>query len=89
MLEVLHSSEYSKLQSEVSALATSIKKDNGRLMELMYADMPFLTHTDGDDIAKEASALRTKVRSLEHRLAELEKAMLLGGKPAVEKKNAG
>ncbi|MCR9100374.1 MAG: hypothetical protein NXI25_10515 [bacterium] len=86
MLEVLHSSEYSKLQSEVSALATSIKKDNGRLMELMYADLPFLTHTDGDDIAKEASALRTKVRSLEHRLAELEKAMLLSGKPAVEKK---
>ena len=86
MLEVLHSGEYSKLLSEVSALATSMKKDNGRLMELMYADMPFLTHSEGDDIAKEAATLRTKVRSLEHRLAELEKAMLLSGKPAVEKK---
>lgn len=86
ILEVLHSDEYSKLQSEVSALAASIKKDNGHLMELMYADMPFLTHTEGDDIAKETTALRTKVRSLEHRLKELEKAILLNGKPKAEKK---
>lgn len=86
MLEVLHASSYSKLQSEVSALATSIKRDNERLLELMYADLPFLTNSEGDDIAKEAAALRSKVRTLEHRLAELEKALLLNGKPAVEKK---
>jgi predicted flap endonuclease-1-like 5' DNA nuclease len=85
LLEVLHSSEYSKLQSEVSATATQMNHQSKRITELMYADMPFLTHSEADDIAKETSTLRTKVRNLEHRLAEMEKALLLSGKPAVEK----
>lgn len=85
LTEVLHAGEYSKLQSEVSATGTQMKLNSGRLMELMYADMPFLTHSEGDDIAKETHALRQKVRSLEARLAELEKALLLSGKPMVEK----
>ncbi|MEQ8703600.1 MAG: hypothetical protein RIC19_06760 [Phaeodactylibacter sp.] len=86
VLKVLHTDEYSKLQSEVSALAVGIKRDHGRLMELMYADLPFLTHTEGDDIAMEAAALRTKVRALEHRLAALEKAMPPSGESDAEKK---
>lgn len=85
LLDILHSTEYSQLQSEVSALGTQMNHQSKRLAELMYADMPFLTHSEADDIAKETSTLRRKVRSLEQRLAELEKGMLLGGKPAVEK----
>ena len=85
LLEVLHSDEYSRLQSEVSALGTQMNLQSKRVTELMYADLPFLTHSEGDDIAKETSSLRKKVRSLEQRLAELEKGLLMGGKPAVEK----
>lgn len=87
ILEVLHGQEYSTLQSEVSALATQVNFKSGRLMELAYADMPFLTHSDGDDIAKEASALRQKVRSLEQRLAALEKTT--GQAAAAPEKPAG
>lgn len=85
LLETLHSEEYSKLQSEVAALGTKIKAMADRSSELMSADLPFLTKTDGDDIAKEVNALRRKARSLEQKVAELEKALLLAGKPAVAK----
>lgn len=85
LLEVLHSEEYSKLQSDVAATGTSIKAMTDKIMELTYADMPFLTKSDGDDIAKEANALRQKMRKLEQKVAELEKALLLAGKPMVAK----
>jgi len=84
LLEVLHSEEYSKLQSEVSALGTTMNQQSQKVMELTFTDLPFLTQSEGDDIAKETSSLRQKVRSLEQRLAELEKGLLMGGKPAVE-----
>ncbi|MCO6491439.1 MAG: hypothetical protein J5I98_23680 [Phaeodactylibacter sp.] len=85
LLNVLHSEEYSKLQNEVAVAGTSIKSMTDKIMELTYADLPFLTKSDGDDIAKEANALRQKMRKLEQKVAELEKALLLAGKPMVGK----
>ncbi|MCB0548557.1 MAG: hypothetical protein KDD19_13330 [Phaeodactylibacter sp.] len=85
LLEVLHSEEYSKLQSEVASTGTTIKSMTDKIMELTYADLPFLTKSDGDDIAKESNALRQKMRKLEQKVAELEKALLLAGKPMVAK----
>ncbi|MCB0564040.1 MAG: hypothetical protein KDD01_06655 [Phaeodactylibacter sp.] len=85
LLKVLHSEEYSKLQSEVAAAGTGIKSMTDKIMELTYADLPFLTKSDGDDIAKESNALRQKMRKLEQKVAELEKALLLAGKPMVSK----
>ncbi len=75
LLEVMHSEKYSKLQSEVAASGTQIKKMTDRMMELVFVDMPFLTKTDGDDIARETTTLRRKVRTLEQRLGELESAL--------------
>jgi len=85
LLEVLHSEEYSKLQSDVAAAGTGIKAMTDKIMELTYADLPFLTKSDGDDIAKETNALRQKMRKMEQKVAELEKALLLAGKPMVAK----
>jgi predicted flap endonuclease-1-like 5' DNA nuclease len=78
ILKVLHSDEYSKLQSEVSATGTNMQSMSQKMMELMFVDLPFLTKSDGDDFAKENSALRKKVRTLEQRLAELEKLVAQG-----------
>lgn len=72
LLEVLHSDAYSQVQSEVASTAAHLKALNEQIMERAFEDMPFLTRTDGDDIAKETHALRTKVRQLEERLAALE-----------------
>jgi len=72
LLEVLHSDVYSQVQSEVAKSAAQLKALNEKVLELTFEDMPFLTRTDGDDIAQETHALRTKVRQLEERLAVLE-----------------
>lgn len=72
ILTVLNADEYSKLQSEIAALGASIKLKSDKVTELVLADMPFLTRSEGDDFAQEAAALRKKVRSLEQRLAALE-----------------
>lgn len=82
LLESLHSEEYSRLQSEVAALGTQIKAMTDKSVELMSADLPFLTKTDGDDFAKEVNALRRKVRGLEQKVAELEKALSHASKTA-------
>ena len=85
LLETLHADDYSKLQSEVAAIGTQIKSMTDKATELMGADLPFLTKTDGDDFAKEVNALRRKVRTLEQKIADMEKALLLASKPAVAK----
>ncbi len=78
ILEVLHSDDYSKLQSEVSVAGTALKSMNEKLLELWFADVPFLTRSDGDDFARENKALRKKIRSLERRLELLEQRMTGG-----------
>jgi hypothetical protein len=75
ILEVLHSDDYSKMQSEVSVSATGIKSISEKLLERWFADVPFLNRSDGDDFAKETNALRKKVRGLEQRLAMLEQQL--------------
>lgn len=75
ILEVLHAGDYSQLQSEVSVAGARLKSMQERLLELWFSDIPFLTRTDGDDIARETTALRKKVRSLEQRIAALEQLL--------------
>ncbi len=72
ILTVLNADEYSKLQSEIAGLGASIKSMSDKAGELMLADLPFLTRSEGDDFAKEAAAMRKKVRSLEQRIEALE-----------------
>jgi len=73
ILDVLHASEYSQLQSKVSVAGAKLKSMKEKILELMFVDIPFLTRTDGDDFARETNALRKKVRTLEQRIAALEK----------------
>lgn len=72
VLEVLYSDNYSKLQSEVARLGVEVKSSMDRITELAFSDQPFLMQSYADEAAKEMSSLRRKVRTLEHRLAELE-----------------
>lgn len=87
ILKTLHSEEYSLLQSEVAATGTKIKLMTDNLMELTLVDLPFLTRTDGDDIARETTSLRKKIRTLEDRLSELEKTLLPAGKPSAARES--
>ena len=72
MIEVLHSNEYSTLQNEVAKTGIQVKSKLDKLVELAFADFPFLMNSHADEIGKEAAALRKKVRQLEARLAKLE-----------------
>ncbi|MCB0637066.1 MAG: DUF4332 domain-containing protein [Lewinella sp.] len=80
VLEVLYSDEYATLQSEVAKLGVMVKSSMDRLVELAFAEQPFLMQSYADEAAKEMTALRRKVRTLESRLAELEAKM--GSNPA-------
>lgn len=75
ILTALNADEYSKLQSEIAALGAGIKKMTDKASELVFADMPFLTRTEGDDFAQEAAASRRKIRLLEQRLEMLERQL--------------
>ncbi|MEL7120022.1 MAG: poly(R)-hydroxyalkanoic acid synthase subunit PhaE [Bacteroidota bacterium] len=75
ILEVLSSNQYSVMQSELAKIGTSMKSMTDKVLELMMGDFPFLTKTEGDDIAQETQSLRTKIRTLEARLAKLESSL--------------
>ncbi len=75
ILQALNADEYSKLQSEIAALGVTIKHMTDRAAELMLGDMPFLTRSEGDDFAKEAAAMRKKMRILEQRIETLEEQL--------------
>jgi predicted flap endonuclease-1-like 5' DNA nuclease len=72
MLEVLESDEYSVLQSEVAQLGVSVKARTDEMVELAFGDFPFLTNSHADEIAREMSMMRKKVRDMENRIHELE-----------------
>jgi len=72
MIEVLESDEYSKLQADVAQTGIQVKSRMDGLIELAFADFPFLMQSHSDEVAVETNALRKKVRSLEIRLAEME-----------------
>jgi|APTNR8051073442_1049403.scaffolds.fasta_scaffold01031_9 predicted flap endonuclease-1-like 5' DNA nuclease/DNA-binding transcriptional regulator YbjK len=72
VLESLNSSAYSALQAEVAKLGVSVKAGIDQLVELTFANQPFLMRSFADEAAQEITGLRRKVRGLEQRLADLE-----------------
>ena len=72
MIEVLESKEYSILQSEVAKAGITVKSKTDKLVELAFADFPFLMESHADEVAVEVKALRKKIRTLEARLAKME-----------------
>jgi predicted flap endonuclease-1-like 5' DNA nuclease len=75
MIAEFHTDEYTKLQNEVAKTGVAVKQQMDQLVELAFADLPFLMQSHVDEVATETSALRKKVRTLEQRLAGLEKQM--------------
>lgn len=75
MIQTLQSQEYSIIQSEVAKAGITVKSKLDKLVELAMSDLPFLMQSHSDEVAVETSALRAKVRKLEHRLAALESQM--------------
>lgn len=88
VLEVLYSDTYSTLQNEVAKLGVTVKSDMDRLVELAYAEQPFLMQSYANEAAKEMTALRRKVRTLEGRLADLEAKLSVPPAPAEAKAKA-
>ncbi len=72
MTGVLHTAEYSRLQSEMAASGVRVKQLTNQLTEMALEDTPLVTRSLLDDYAIETKALRDKIRMLENRLNELE-----------------
>ena len=72
MLTVLESDAYSEMQSEVAQLGVQVKANLDKLVEVAVGDLPFLTHSHADEIAKEIHQLRKKIRDLDAKVKELE-----------------
>jgi hypothetical protein len=78
LMEVLESKEYSVLQADVSKMGIAVKSKMDELVELSFKDFPFLMKSFADEVAKENTTLRRKVRDLEHRLYALESSIMGG-----------
>jgi predicted flap endonuclease-1-like 5' DNA nuclease len=89
VLESLNSSEYSTLQAEVAKLGVSVKASIDRLVELAFANQPFLMRSFADEAAQEITGLRRKVRGLEQRLADLEARLESTTAPPARKPASG
>ncbi len=72
MIEVLESDHYSQLQSEVAQLGVTIKAQIDKMVEIVFGDSPFLMKSHADEVAKELTSLKRKIRSLEQKLAHLD-----------------
>lgn len=83
MTEVLKSKEYSTLQGDMAATGSKVKLHMDAMSEIMLEGTPFVTRNMMDDVSKETSALRSKIRSLENKLNTLETAI---AKAAASKK---
>ncbi|MEM6299214.1 MAG: poly(R)-hydroxyalkanoic acid synthase subunit PhaE [Bacteroidota bacterium] len=66
--KVFESKEYAKLQNEVNKSSMTIRQQMDKMTELAFANTPFTTRSEADDLAKELAALRKKVRELERKL---------------------
>lgn len=71
MLEVLESDSYSLMQSEVAQLGVQVKAHLDDLVEVAVGDLPFLTNSHADEIARELHQMRSKIRTLEAQVKEL------------------
>ena len=78
LLEVLESDEYSVLQADVSKTGIAVKAKMDELVELAFHDMPFLMKSFADEVARENTSLRRKIRELETRLYAVESAFTGG-----------
>lgn len=72
MLQVLDTKEYSVLQADASKLSVEIKSKFDQITEKVLAPMPILTKTIGNEISKELSDLKRKVRTLEQELKSVQ-----------------
>lgn len=68
IVEVMHTEEYSTVQNEVMKAGTTSKRIFEEIMEIVLKDWPFLTKKEADDLVRETTLLKRRVRDLEARL---------------------
>jgi predicted flap endonuclease-1-like 5' DNA nuclease len=71
IVEVMHTPEYTEVQNAVMQSGTTSKRIYDEMMELVLKDWPFLTKKEADELARETTILRRKVRDLETRYKHL------------------
>lgn len=75
LTEVLKSDEYSRVQSEMVKFGAKVKMLTEETLETMMEDFPFVPRSEGDEMNKQTTALKRKVRELEKKVAELNQAI--------------
>jgi hypothetical protein len=65
ILEVMHTDEYAKAQNDVLGAGSKAKQIYNEIMEVVLKDWPFMTKREADELVKETTELRRKVRALE------------------------
>lgn len=91
IVETMHSDDYARIQNEVLESGSKSKVIFDELMEKLLKDWPFMTKREADDLAKETTLLRRRVRDLESRLESLSapgNGKAASTAPATEKKTA-
>ncbi len=70
IVETMHTEEYTITQNEVLASGAKSKMIYDEMLESIFKDWPFMTKREADDLAKETSQLRRRVRDLEARMSK-------------------
>lgn len=68
IVETMHTDEYTTTQNEVLASGAKSKMIYDEMLENIFKDLPFMTKREADDLAKETTQLRRRVRDLEARM---------------------
>lgn len=65
ILDVMHTDAYAKLQNDVLSAGSSAKSIYNDIMEVVLKDWPFMTKREADELVKDTTDLRRKLRALE------------------------
>ncbi len=71
IVETMHTEEYTATQNQVLASGAKSKMIYDEMLENIFKDWPFMTKREADDLAKETTQLRRRVRDLEARMAKV------------------
>lgn len=71
ILETMHTEEYTEVQNAVLSSGSKSKMIYDEMLEKILQDWPFMTKREADDLAKDTTELRRRVRDLEARLTAM------------------
>ncbi|MBK7343833.1 MAG: hypothetical protein IPJ06_12530 [Saprospiraceae bacterium] len=71
IVETMHTEEYTVTQNQVLASGAKSKMIYDEMLENIFKDWPFMTKREADDLAKETTLLRRRMRELEARIGAM------------------